>query len=100
MFCGVFTPKSTLELEDCAETSSVSHTRNLSSFDCSQNSDRESPPVFTSGAVDTTSTCEDEGSSERNSSALDGPFVESVLLNAQSSRVLEPFPHPPPSLLH
>ncbi|KAI3449027.1 hypothetical protein Pfo_005692 [Paulownia fortunei] len=92
LFCGVFTSKSTFQLEDCPEKSSFSSTKNLAPVDASQNFTFESSSVFTSEAG---SIHENGDSSERNSSIIEEAFLESGPLNVQTSRDLEPPPHQP-----
>ncbi|XP_051132380.1 uncharacterized protein LOC127252309 isoform X2 [Andrographis paniculata] len=91
LFCGVFTPKSTFKLEDCAEEMpTISCRRDLSPFDSSLNSSLESPSVFSSEAEATTSTCDNEDLSEGNIGVVEDALTESVPLNVQSLRDLEP----------
>ncbi|KAG8363477.1 hypothetical protein BUALT_Bualt19G0026500 [Buddleja alternifolia] len=95
LFCAASSSKSTLELEDFPEKSSVSCTENLTQTDGSRNSIIESSSVFTLEVEDTSSTRENEDSSRRNSSIIEEASLESNLLNMQTSRNLEPLPRQP-----
>ncbi|KAH6755095.1 RING/U-box superfamily protein [Perilla frutescens var. hirtella] len=86
IFCGVFRSKSTLqELGDDPEITSISYEKSLAPPLDAQNSTIESSPVFTSEAGDTLSVYENGDSSER-SSVIEEGYLESGLLNVQTSR--------------